>query len=93
MKNFIAELYMGHYHTSSSPQDEYTEERGKISDVCDNLYKQLTENFTEEEKKLLNELQLNEADLWSDEIDQAFARGVKIGMQLQTSLDKIKLLR
>lgn len=91
MKNFIAELYMGNYYTSSYSNDENTQERNRILDNCDSLYKQLVEKFTDEEKTLLNELQLKEADLWSDEIDQAFARGVKIGMLLQTSLDKIKL--
>ena len=82
---------MGNYYTSSYSNDENTQERNRILDNCDSLYKQLVEKFTDEEKTLLNELQLKEADLWSDEIDQAFARGVKIGMLLQTSLDKIKL--
>ena len=91
MENFITELYRGSYHPDPYADEEYYKEKNKMIDNCDRLYKQLTAKLTEEGQALYQQLKNHEEELWANEVDRAFARGVKIGMQLQKALDEIKL--
>ena len=91
MKNFIAELYMGHYHHESISENERTAERHEKLDLCDSLYKQLTEKLSKEDKKLLDELQNASDCLWLYELERDFSRGFKIGFLLHEELGKIEL--
>ena len=52
----------------------------------------IEEGLSKEQKDLLDKYQAAEADVWMDEEERLFARGVKIGMRLQKTLDEIKLI-
>ncbi len=91
MKNFIYELYVGNYRHECITDKEYLEERNKKLDLLSDIDKQLQKNLSDEQKKLLKELLEKDGEIWSDEIDLNFARGFKIGMLLQSNLDKIEL--
>ena len=81
MKNFIYQLYTGKFSQDFIKDKEYLEERNV----------KLEKNFSAEQKKLLNELLETDADIWADEVDSIFARGVKIGILFQQSLDNLSL--
>ena len=91
MKNFIYELYIGNYHHECIKDKAYLEERNEKLDKASALEEKLCSTLSEEQKKLLQKLLNADADILIDEMDVAFARGVKIGMLLQTNLDKIEL--
>ena len=91
MENFIYRLYMGQFHQDCITDKEYLEARNKKLDKASIAQTQLEKTLTDEQKELLQNLLNSDADVWIDEIDYTFARGVKIGMLLQNSLDKIQL--
>ena len=91
MENFINKLYMGQFHQDCIKDKEFLEERSKKLDTASSTQTQLEKTLSDEQKKLLKQLLEDDADIWTDEVDYAFARGVKIGMLLQNSLDKIQL--
>jgi len=91
MKNFIYQLYTGKFSQDFIKDKEYLEERNVKLEKASNLLTQLEKTFSAEQKKLLNELLETDADIWTDEVDPIFARGVKIGILFQQSLDNLSL--
>ena len=91
MKNFIYELCAGNFRIDCINDKDYLEARSKKLDTLSEIDNQLQETLSDEQKKLLQELIENDADIWADEIELNFARGVKLGMLLQSALDKIAL--
>ena len=91
MKNFIYELCAGNFRIDYITDKDYLEARSKKLDTLSEIDNQLQETLSDEQKKLLQELIENDADIWTDEIELNFARGVKLGMLLQSALDKITL--
>ena len=91
MNNFINQLYRGQFHQDCIKDKEYLEERNKKLDKACMAQTTLEQMLTPEQKKALDQLLDEDASIWADEVDYAFARGVKIGVLLQNSLNEIQL--
>ena len=92
MENFIYQLYSGLYYETIYNDQEFLEGHNKKLDKAIEIRNKIEEGLSKEQKDLLDKYQAAEADVWMDEEERLFARGVKIGMRLQKTLDEIKLV-
>ena len=92
MENFIYQLYSGLYYETIYNDQEFLEEHNKKLDKAIEIRNKIEEGLSKEQKDLLDKYQAAEADVWMDEEERLFARGVKIGLRLQKTLDEIKLI-
>ena len=91
MKNFIWKLCTGNLHHECITDKEYLAERSEKLEKASSVYEQLEQSLSNAQKTLVKQLLDCESEIWADEVDIYFARGVKIGMSLQNALDKIEL--
>ena len=91
MENFIMDLYAGQFFHEVINDEELLKERNeKLSKVIA-LQEEFFKALSEEQKELFRQILATDGEVWSMESDFTFSKGVKIGMQLQKALDKIKL--
>ena len=67
-----------------SPKDR--EERNKKLDKAAEQQERLFATLTKEQRKLFDEWQFPENDIWTDEVDFAYERGFKIGALLMMEI-------
>lgn len=91
MENFIVDLYAGRFYQEIIQDKAFLKQRNDKLDEAIALKNSLAKNLSEENRELLEKLFNADAEVWIMESDFNFAKGVKIGMQLQRALDKIKL--
>ena len=82
MKNFIWQLCAGNLYHECITDQEYLQERSEKLDKASSVYEQLEQSLSDTQKTLVKQLLDCESEIWVDEVDMNFARGVKIGMSL-----------
>lgn len=91
MSNFIMDLYTGQFYHETIKDEVFLKERNeKLQEVIE-LENELCKGFSAQQIELLRKMLSADQEVWVMESDEKFAKGVKLGMLLQTALDKIKL--
>lgn len=91
MENFIMDLYAGQFYHETIQDEELLKERNSKLDEVISLEEELCKNLSQEQQELFKKILMADGEVWTMESDFTFAKGIKIGMQLQRALDKIKL--
>ena len=91
MKNFIVDLCHGEFSGEILNNEAFLKERNAVLDKYMDEEKVFCEQLSTEQKEKLEKLKDLHSELWLMEGDRLFARGVKVGMQLQAALDDFTL--
>ena len=85
------DLYMGQFYDELIKDKDFLKERNEKLEKVLALEEELCKDFSPQQRELLRKMLSADTEVWNMESEHTFAKGVKIGMLLQTALDKIKL--
>ena len=86
MKSIIHELYASEFLDFKSIEEKELYKKMKIEEARDKKHDAIWNTLSPEQKTLFREWEFEEGDVWMEEIEEAYAKGFKIGALLGLEL-------